>query len=566
MQSYKKNQFETFHDYLIECLKVGKYSKKCVDDDQPGFCHGYVMTVIMKGLTSEFDNCRELISVLTKERKHNPEIILQQLKKIKQNKCSDDINSKLPHSELTYNDLDQFLNKIASLQMISLLYHQAISSQHIDEILFNDTITHERNHAKDHHINKAMHYVGIYSKSELVTFMSYLNGIAEKNQTNFALELNMGIHAIGLLYRYPKAWYLIDANHDLIKINQNKQCADLIVKKMYDCFFEDNLNNHLGFVTKIYGIKNSAIQDVMRQLKQSEIYQKLHENIEKRLNTKTGNGITLSYLAAQFDLSDVLKNISHTHANMNLADDNKNTPFYMAVQNNHIHCMKLLYDHSKSKKIVTLRNQWDMTPLYIAAEQDNSEAMTWLFAHGAKEGVNQESTDGATPLYIAAQEGNTACISLLLNNGADIDFVSKKLDGNTSLIVACLSLHPSTLYQELLKRNPDLTIKNKFSKTALDIAIEKNNQVALIEVLHYIDKQCDQPLNQFLSSRNLNKLFRMAQTNNVLENVLTLYKEKESVDTKVKRTLRNKFKLHQPQCHSPETNNDSYKRRKVSPN
>ncbi|KAM7367081.1 hypothetical protein PAMP_015006 [Pampus punctatissimus] len=71
---------------------------------------------------------------------------------------------------------------------------------------------------------------------------------------------------------------------------------------------------------------------------------------------------------------------------------------------------------------VTARGAHGVTPLGIAAEYGNTEALEILIQHGGD--VNSQAKNGDTVLYDAAGSGNLDCVKLLLQHGANANVAS----------------------------------------------------------------------------------------------------------------------------------------------
>ncbi|KFQ30951.1 Ankyrin repeat and SOCS box protein 3, partial [Mesitornis unicolor] len=76
--------------------------------------------------------------------------------------------------------------------------------------------------------------------------------------------------------------------------------------------------------------------------------------------------------------------------------------------------MKILLEKGASKEC---KDDFGITPLFIAAQYGKLETLRLLISHGAD--VNCQAKDRATPLLIASQEGHVECVELLLSKGAD---------------------------------------------------------------------------------------------------------------------------------------------------
>jgi ankyrin repeat protein len=91
--------------------------------------------------------------------------------------------------------------------------------------------------------------------------------------------------------------------------------------------------------------------------------------------------------------------------------------------------LKLLFENNAS---VESRDEWEQTPLLLAARRRKYKAVKFLLEKNAD--VHSKDKDGMSPLLGAAEAGSIQAVRLLLNNGADA--TSKTIDGQTALLLA----------------------------------------------------------------------------------------------------------------------------------
>jgi hypothetical protein len=120
----------------------------------------------------------------------------------------------------------------------------------------------------------------------------------------------------------------------------------------------------------------------------------------------------------------------------------------------------------------------EFTPLHFAANEGQLEAVKVLLENGAK--VDSTSSSGRTPLHIACNRGNKGIIELLVNSGANVDVQDK--DGNTPAHIMSEAGYQEAL-EWFVQRNPDLTLKNVYNETAMEIA-------ANVTVRQLLQKHC----------------------------------------------------------------------------
>ncbi len=110
---------------------------------------------------------------------------------------------------------------------------------------------------------------------------------------------------------------------------------------------------------------------------------------------------------------------------------------------------------------------------------DAVDVIKSLLDHGAE--VNPRGANGQTPLTLAATQCHAILVRDLLERGAEVNARSQTMAGATALILAadCGNL---PMAEALLARGADVTVRDDFGRTALDIARRKQ-QDPLIELL-----------------------------------------------------------------------------------
>jgi len=116
------------------------------------------------------------------------------------------------------------------------------------------------------------------------------------------------------------------------------------------------------------------------------------------------------------------------------------------------------------------------SPLIIAAKKSNSKTMALLIKSGAR--INLADKQGLTALMWATKQNCSSCVQLLIDKGADPELPSQI--GNNAVMFA--SLNSAKILKILLLNEPDLTIRNDQSLTALMLAVE-NEQLDCVELL-----------------------------------------------------------------------------------
>jgi hypothetical protein len=118
-----------------------------------------------------------------------------------------------------------------------------------------------------------------------------------------------------------------------------------------------------------------------------------------------------------------------------------------------------------------------------AAEENNLDILTLLL--DAKTDT-EERIAGETPLMLASKNGHVDAVKLLLDRGAQINARNPDTPGSkrgmTALMFAAQQGH-NDVVRVLLEHGADVTVKTRFGRTALDLAVraKKEKTVRLLK-------------------------------------------------------------------------------------
>ncbi|NXK87551.1 ASB3 protein, partial [Formicarius rufipectus] len=169
---------------------------------------------------------------------------------------------------------------------------------------------------------------------------------------------------------------------------------------------------------------------------------------EDYIHSRTFEGLCALHLSARHGSLECLRVLLEAGADLNDVTTDATTPLFLAVENRHAEVVKFLLQHGAkvegahcwsgwnslhqasfqgSTEIMEIllekgaskncRDDFGITPLFVAAQYGQLESLRLLVARGAD--LNCQAKDRATPLLIAAQEGHLGCVQLLLAAGAD---------------------------------------------------------------------------------------------------------------------------------------------------
>lgn len=183
-----------------------------------------------------------------------------------------------------------------------------------------------------------------------------------------------------------------------------------------------------------YGMKNKSLASLVKYIKEF--------NDVNRLINYQGNKYRLLHLAAEFYDERVMDAVLAMKPELDVKDGFSNTALHVAVKNNNYYAVEKLLDAGASKDI---KNKNGMTPIMIA-----------LILHSNDDIFN-----------------NYTYLTLLHNSGASIYDVDK--DKNTMLHIAIIYDIDNIInvVNYLIDNGIETNVKNKYNKTALQLANEK---------------------------------------------------------------------------------------------
>ena len=128
---------------------------------------------------------------------------------------------------------------------------------------------------------------------------------------------------------------------------------------------------------------------------------------------------------------------------------------------------------------IDLANNLGETPFFLATRCGHLETGQVLLDNGAK--VDRLDTKGISPVYCAAQRGEMDTMKFLMENGADITMVGPK--GRTLLHAAC-QFNKLNVAKFLRNCGADMHQQDSEGKTPWDL-VPKHLRAAAIEILEY---------------------------------------------------------------------------------
>ena len=128
------------------------------------------------------------------------------------------------------------------------------------------------------------------------------------------------------------------------------------------------------------------------------------------INTKYLKGKTLGHYVIKYNVTGLLLYLAKIGLNLDICDDNYDTPLHFAVKTNRIILVKELINAGVD---INLSAEFEATPLHLAVSEGHKEIVKLLLKNGADVSLVDERNQ--SPLDYAIDEKNDQIINLLKN-------------------------------------------------------------------------------------------------------------------------------------------------------
>ncbi|XP_062585885.1 uncharacterized protein LOC134247559 [Saccostrea cucullata] len=194
------------------------------------------------------------------------------------------------------------------------------------------------------------------------------------------------------------------------------------------------------------------------------------------INLSNNHKVSPLYVACQNGHDSTVQLLLNNGADINLCDNDGASPLYTACHNGHDSTVQLLLNKGAD---INFCDKNGVSPLHIACQNGYDNTVQLLLNNGAD--INLCNKNGVSPLYIACHKGHDSTVQLLLNNGADINLCDYDGDSPLYTCIACENGHDSTV-QLLLNKGADINFCDKNGVSPLHIACQNgyDNTVQLL--------------------------------------------------------------------------------------
>ncbi|KAF0721988.1 hypothetical protein Ae201684_018769 [Aphanomyces euteiches] len=193
------------------------------------------------------------------------------------------------------------------------------------------------------------------------------------------------------------------------------------------------------------------------------------------VNMTNENRQTPLYVASRGGHLEVVKELLAQGASADTRDKDGQTPFYVALSRGYLDVVKEMLVQGAS---VDAADKYRPTPLCVASSEGHLDVVKELLAQGAS--VNLTGVYGQAPLYVASRGGHIDVVKELLAHGGSIDMMNE--DGRTPLYGASSEGHLDVV-KELLTRGAFINTADKVGRTPFSVALSRGHLDVVKELL-----------------------------------------------------------------------------------
>lgn len=335
-----------------------------------------------------------------------------------------------------------------------------------------------RNNADVNHVNSRDSFTPLYlaaANGQVFAVQTLLEHNADVNLASL-IRQSTPLHAI--LYYYALLYDAAGLTYEEIArgaVASRVIITELLKKGIYLNVVDEDIHTPLDVLVNHYFSpdKPKAVNDLFAKF-DAEIIDELIkygadvDDSKVDIIGKYPLGSPLLAAIKRENMPVVVKLLEHG-ADVNICDDNGNTPLHVAIDKNRIDIVKKLLEVSGVD--VEMRNDAGDTPLYKAIDDKNFEAICLLLDAGAN--IKTPNDKGNTSLHLAIEKNNCYLIRRILNN---VNFdINIKNDAGDAPIHRAVSCKNDFALDALINAGADVNIKDAVGDTPLHRAINFGN-------------------------------------------------------------------------------------------
>ncbi|MCH9756097.1 MAG: ankyrin repeat domain-containing protein [Gammaproteobacteria bacterium] len=492
------------HKALVTLAKKLGYT-----DDEQGLCHGATLRCLEAYLLGEQDKFSRRIYKIT-QTDNLDKLIHQTQEKVKQ------------HQPLTPDDLEHL--EIRAFYDSLILYQEPYLQRDIFNNSFDqNNMTEVSQLASSEEIQKQgglstlYTQASVYTEKELTDYLTTLKNIILND--NIKLEHNLGMilsnrkHTIALFYQVDtKQWVFmnISAWPPFKTTLTDSNATQILAQQIMNAF-----SNAAYTAFNLTMLTTTAEQKKLATLKRTLNQFKVESPLTKEVAQRTINHTNLSFIAAQNNDVELIKQLAKHDVNFNQQDNDGTTSLHIAAQRGHIDVLLELIKHDVNLKqenkkggttighaafnghanlIAEFAKYLTPTELNqatnygelctcIAAEKGHVDFINELARHNVD--LNQTNHQGYTAMFIAAKNGQIQVLRALIKQGVSPNQVNK--NDSTPLFLAVFNNHINII-DELITHGVNLNKKNEKGYTPLHIAVVRGHLETVLKLAsHGVD-------------------------------------------------------------------------------
>jgi Ankyrin repeats (3 copies)/Ankyrin repeat len=338
------------------------------------------------------------------------------------------------------------------------------------------------------------------SKKSLIDSVEVKNGCSESwngmkgtNKVRFCGHCDLNVNNISALTR-KQAMRLVRESNGRICIRYIKNPVDnkpIFADKLYQISRRAGitagfLGASLSLSTLAYAQENNVLNTVNLDV-QTEKVSETKDSDQSKINASVENvtvdvtqdfqalGGIMSFVryrselhtAVSVDDVEEVRNLITRGENVNLKDENYSniTPLFLAVENGNTEIAETLLNFGAK---INVRDSSRQTPLMRLDEDASPELVDLLIRHGAKVNLIDNAKNNA--LILASRTVKPEVLQILINHTTNIN--AQNSDGRTALMEAADADNIGNV-RALLQSGADVSLKNKDGESAMDLTTDE---------------------------------------------------------------------------------------------
>uniref|UniRef100_A0A6C0ACW8 Uncharacterized protein n=1 Tax=viral metagenome TaxID=1070528 RepID=A0A6C0ACW8_9ZZZZ len=262
----------------------------------------------------------------------------------------------------------------------------------------------------------------------------------------------------------------MDVNRTLFNYVRDQEWEKLleVLKKNDD--IDVNIRDNNGNYLITYAVLFNKI-DVVSQL--------IHSGA--KLDVTDNDNRSILYTAVKYGYKKVLELLLHFNKTtvgislVDIQDVNNNIPIHYAISSKEYDICKILIDHGSNLNIKDINGN---TSLHLAIYSRDLEICKLILEHTTK--INSKNNAGETPLHLSCNLELLDIIEFLLKNGADVD--PKDYEYEYTPLLYAVSRGNSSISALLLKYDANPNHQDFYGNSSLHFAILENNTEIFLQL------------------------------------------------------------------------------------